>query len=108
MCFLYRLQSGRLGVPPATADEVLIILILLSVYPADVGERGHEAALPPGADEHARILAVRIKLRGGGGGHTTAAFNVCTEVKRCIWKLVWKTRYCISTYKFVRQENERS
>lgn len=61
-CISLKVIKRRVEFPPATADEVLIIVILFSVDPANVGERGHKAVLSSGADEHASILAVRIKL----------------------------------------------
>lgn len=48
-------------VSPGVA-EVAFIILLISVYPGDVSQRGHKSSLPPFANEDTSILTVRIKL----------------------------------------------
>lgn len=79
-----------MGFQPAPADEVLIILILFFVYPADVGKRGHEAVLSSGADEHASILTVRIKL----GGRSNKGLILVRKQRDVLEKCTFNLQVC--------------
>lgn len=60
LTFFYKVFTGRSL--PASAKEVFIILILIlaSIYPADISKRGHKTVLLSGAYEDTSILVVWI------------------------------------------------